>query len=43
MDSVLATVIVSSAGSVIVAVFGMYFMTNEVGRRIDGAIAPSTN
>jgi len=35
MDSSLATAIVSSAGSVIVAIFGMFFTANQLGRRID--------
>ncbi|HEX4808323.1 MAG TPA: hypothetical protein VH325_05305 [Bryobacteraceae bacterium] len=35
MDSALATTIVSSAGSVIVGVFGMFFTANQLGRRID--------
>ena len=35
MDSTLATAIVSSAGSVIVAIFGMFFTANQLGRRID--------
>ncbi|HEX4230356.1 MAG TPA: hypothetical protein VHZ07_16895 [Bryobacteraceae bacterium] len=31
----MATAIVSSAGSVIVAIFGMFFTANQLGRRID--------
>ncbi|HEX4809561.1 MAG TPA: hypothetical protein VH325_11565 [Bryobacteraceae bacterium] len=35
MDAALATTLVSTAGSVIVGIFGMFFTANQIGRRID--------
>jgi hypothetical protein len=35
MDTALATLIVSTSGPVITSVFGMFFMANQVGKRLD--------
>ncbi len=35
MDTALLTTIVSTSGAVITGVFGMFFMANQLGRRID--------
>ena len=35
IDPNLATVIVSTGGSVLVGIFGMFFTANQLGRRID--------
>jgi hypothetical protein len=35
VDQALATTLISTSGSVIVGVFGMFFTANQLGRRID--------
>lgn len=35
MDNALATTIVSTGGAVIVGVFGLYFHSNQMGKRLD--------
>ncbi len=35
MDTALTTTIVSTSGAVITAIAGMFFTTNQLGRRID--------
>jgi hypothetical protein len=39
MDTALLTTIVSTSGAVITGVFGMFFMANQLGRRIDDSNA----